>query len=159
MSPSRGRGQYVPLRPRSEVYTAIAVAAAIVIGTALLIWLMRPGAPGQTGTGGLFARQPRLTLLGFVTLLAIGGVVYYVLSRRRQWRFGRRVTVAIGVGIVIVLAVVVGIVWPGGVVKHYTSFSNAPVVPETTPSTTHTTTTTPATSPSTAAPPTTTKAP
>src|SRR5262249_12964908 len=120
MSPSRSRQQYVAVRPRSEVYVAIAAAAGIILGTALLIWLMRPGTSGVAGTGGLFTRQPRLTWLVILTLLAIGGVIWYVLSHHRNWRFGEWGTIAIASGVVIVLAVIIGIIWPGGIVKHYT---------------------------------------
>src|SRR5689334_22306760 len=112
MSPSRSRGQYVRVRPRSEVYVAIAAAAGIVIGTALLIWLMRPGTSGAAGTGGLFTRQPRVTWLVVVTLLAIGAVVWYVLSHHKRRRFGDWGTIAIASGIVVVIAVIVGIIWP-----------------------------------------------
>jgi peptidoglycan biosynthesis protein MviN/MurJ (putative lipid II flippase) len=139
MSPSRSRGQYVPVRPRSEVYVAVAVAAGIVIGTALLIWLMRPNDSGVPGTGGLFTRQPRVTLLVIVTLLAIGSVIWYVLSRRKSWRFGEWGTIAIASGVIVVGAVILGIFWPGGVVRHYTSFPNIPSTPTTTPATTPTT--------------------
>lgn len=156
MSPSRPRGQYVPVRPRSEVYVAIAVAAGIVIGTALLIWLMRPAQAGVPGTGGLFTRQPRLTLLVIGTLLAIGGVIWYVLTHRKQRRFGEWGTIAIGSGIVVVIAVLLGIFWPGGVVKHYASVGNiVPQTPSTTPATTPATTPTTNAPPTTAAPPTT----
>jgi hypothetical protein len=121
MSPSRSRGQYVPVRPRSEVYVAVATGAGIVVGTALLIWLMRPGTSKVAGSGGLFNRQPRMTVLVLVTLLAIGGVVWYVLTRRKEWRFGQWGTITIASGVIVVIAVVVGVIWPGGIVKHYTS--------------------------------------
>jgi hypothetical protein len=157
MSPSRSRGQYVPLRPRSELYVAIAAAAGIILGTALLIWLMRPGTSGAPGTGGLFTRQPRLTWLVIITLLAIGGVIWYVLSRRKTWRFGEWGTIAIASGVVIVIAVIVGIFWPGGIVKHYDSSPSITPSPGTTPATTPATTPSPTTkpTPTTAAPPTT----
>jgi hypothetical protein len=135
MSPSRPRGQYVPLRPRSELYVAIAAAAGIIVGTALLIWLMRPGTAGVAGTGGLFTRQPRFTMLVVVTLLVLGGVIWYVLSHRKRRRFGDWGTIAIASGIVVVIAVVVGIIWPGGIVKHYASFPSVPPTTNPTPTT------------------------
>jgi hypothetical protein len=148
MSPSRSKGQYVPLRPRSEVYVAVAASAGIILGTALLIWLMRPGTAGGTGSGGLFTRQPRMTLLIVVTLLAIGGVIWYVRSHHKQRRFGDWGTIAIASGVVVVIAVIAGILWPGGVVRHYLSFPKVTPTPATTPSTNVT--------PTTHAPPTTT---
>jgi hypothetical protein len=135
------------------VYIAVAVAAGIVLGTALLIWLMRPGTTGVAGTGGLFTRQPRLTWLVIVTLLAIGGVIWYVLSRHKRWRFGEWGTIAIASGLVVVAAVIIGFIWPGGIVKHYTSIPNTTPPPATTPTTNATPTTT--SPPTTAAPPTT----
>src|SRR2546430_17390618 len=84
MSPSRTRQQFVPSRPRSEVITAVAVGAGIVIGTALLIWLMRPGKVGVPGGGGLLSRQPRMTLLVLLSVAALGAVVYWVRRRRRR---------------------------------------------------------------------------
>jgi hypothetical protein len=158
MSPSRPRGQYVRVRPRSELYVAIAASAGIVLGTALLIWLMRPGTTGVAGTGGLFTRQPRLTWLIVVTLLAIGGVIWYVLSRHKRWRFGEWGTIAIASGVIVVIAVIVGIFWPGGIVKHYASIPSINTPPPTTPAaTTPTTKPTPTTkaTPTTAATPTT----
>jgi hypothetical protein len=165
MSPSRSRGQqYVRLRPRSEIYVAIGASAGIVLGTALLIWLMRPGTTGTAGTGGLFTRQPRLTWLVVVTLLAIGSVIWYVLSRHKRWRFGEWGTIAIASGVVVVIAVIVGIIWPGGIVRHYQSFPSikpTPTTPTTNPATSPTTkptstpTTKPKSTPTTAATPTT----
>jgi hypothetical protein len=153
MSPSRSRGQYVPVRPRSEIYIAIAVASGIVLGTALLIWLMRPGTSGVAGTGGLFTRQARLTWLIVVTLLAIGGVIWYVLSRRRRWRFGEWGTIAIASGVVVLIAVIVSIIWPGGIVRHYSSPKAPTPAPAVTPTTIATPTTRP--TPTTAVTPTT----
>jgi len=153
MSPPRSRGQYVPVRPRSEVYVAVAAAAGIILGTLLLIWLMRPGQPGVAGTGGLFTRQPRMTWLVVVTLIAIGGVFWYVLSRKKRRRFGDWGTIAIASGVVVVIAVLIAVFWPGGILRHYDTFPTITPSPGTTP-TTNATPTTKAT-PTTVAPPTT----
>jgi hypothetical protein len=139
------------------VYVAIATGAGIVLGTALLIWLMRPGTSSVAGSGGLFNRQPRLTVLVLLTLLAIGGVFWYVLSRRKEWRFGRWGTIAIASGAIVVIAVIVGIVWPGGIVKHYASTGVHVPTPQTPASVPPTPTT--HSSPTTKAPPTTASTP
>jgi heme/copper-type cytochrome/quinol oxidase subunit 4 len=142
MSPSRARGQYVQVRPRSEIYVAVATGAGIVLATALLIWLMRPGTAGVAGTGGLFNRQPRITILVVLTLAAIGGVVWYVFTRRRRWRFGQWGTIAIASALIVVIAVVLGIIWPGGIVKHYSTFPSVHTPPTATTPTTGATPTT-----------------
>ncbi|HEY5170141.1 MAG TPA: hypothetical protein VIK54_00280, partial [Acidimicrobiia bacterium] len=72
MSPSRPRQQFVPARPRAEIVTAVAVGVGIVGATVLLIWLIRPGGSGVAGGGGLFNRQPRMTMLVVLTAAALG---------------------------------------------------------------------------------------
>jgi hypothetical protein len=139
MSPSQRRKQFVPARPRAEVFTAVAVGAGIVLGTALLIWLLRPGSPGVPGEGGLLSRQPRMTILLLLTAAAITGVVVFVLRRRHQPKIGEKGSIGLGVGLVIVLAVVAGIFWPGGVVRHWPKRPKAPVTnPTSIPATTAT---------------------
>src|SRR5258708_3680791 len=119
MSPSRSRQQFVPSRPRAEVITAVAVGTAIVVSTALLIWLIRPGKPGIPGGGGLLARQPRATILVLATAALVGGVLVFV-RRRRHWaRLSERAAMIIGSGVVMVLAIAGGVFWPGGVVRHW----------------------------------------
>ena len=120
MSPSKARSQFIPARPRSEVVTAVGVGAGIVFGTALLIWLLRPGTPGIPGGGGLLSRQPRMTILVVLTAAALGTVVYRVLRHhKRSARFSPRGSLLIGSGVVIVLAVAGGILWPNGVIRHW----------------------------------------
>jgi hypothetical protein len=150
MSPSRPRQQFVPARPRSEILTAVAVGVAIVGGTVLLIWLMRPGASGVAGSGGLFNRQPRMTVLVVLTAAALGGLVLWVRrGRRRLKRLGERGTIVVGSAAVIVVAVVGGIFWPDGVVRHWPKapkLTNPPVTnPASVPSTTTATSTGPTT--------------
>ena len=120
MTPSRRRQQFVPSRPRAEVITAVAVAAGIVVGTVLLIWLIRPGTPGVPGQGGLLSRQPRMTLLLLVSAVVLGAVLYWVTrSRRRPKRLSQRGSIIAGSAVVVVLAIVGGILWPGGIVRHW----------------------------------------
>jgi magnesium-transporting ATPase (P-type) len=160
MSPSRRRQAFVQARPRSEIVTAVAVSAAIVLGTALLVWLMRPGTVGVAGGGGLFNRQPRMTILVLLTAAVIAGLVLFVVRRRRPPRFGVRGSIAIGTSVTLVLAVVAGIFWPGGVIRHWPAAFKLPDTPDTlaptsTPTTASKTTTTKSGSSTTAVTPTT----
>jgi hypothetical protein len=151
------RQQFVRARPRSEVIIAIAVSAGIVIGTALLVWLMRPGTVGVPGGGGLLNRQPRMTILVLLAAAVIGGIVFYVLRRRHPPRFGTRGAIAIGSAVTIVAAVVAGIFWPGGVIRHWPPQIKLPdVTPTSVPSSTPTSvqTGTSVTTPTTVSPPT-----
>ena len=69
MSPARSKRQAVlpHKRDRTDIFRAIGVAAAIVVVTAILVWLLRPGPPGVPATGGLMNRQPRASwLVGIV---------------------------------------------------------------------------------------------
>jgi hypothetical protein len=135
MSPSRTRRQFVPSRPRSEVVTAVVVAAGIVVGTALLIWLIRPGKVGVPGGGGLLSRQPRMTLLVLLTAAALGVVALWVRrGRRLPKRLGERGTFIVGSAVVIVLAIVGGIFWPEGIVRHWPKQPKIPDTPATNPS-------------------------
>ena len=59
-------------RNRADIVKAVGVAAAIVLATALLIWLLRPGPAGIPATGGVMNRQPRASWL-IVGALAVGG--------------------------------------------------------------------------------------
>ena len=150
MSPSRTRQQFVPSRPRSEVITAVAVSAGIVVGTALMIWLIRPGTPGVPGGGGLLSRQPRVTLLVVVAAIVLGAFLLWATrGRRTPKRLGQRGSIIVGSAIVVVLAVVGGVFWPGGIVRHYpkqpklskTPAPNPTSVPSSTPASTGPTTT------------------
>jgi magnesium-transporting ATPase (P-type) len=139
-SPGKTRPQFVPARPRAEVFTAIAVGAAIVLGTLALIWLMRPGPQGIPGKGGLFSRQARFTMLLILTLAALGFMVSFFLRRRHPGRLGTNGSIAAGSAVIVVLAVVAGIFWPGGLIRHW------PKQPKiATPDTNPVTTVTPAT--------------
>jgi multisubunit Na+/H+ antiporter MnhB subunit len=119
MSPSKSRQQFVPSRPRAEVFTAVAVAVGIIVTTALLIWLIRPGTAGVPGRGGLFSRQPRATILFLATLGALGAVIAYVTRRRKSFRLGTRGAIGVGAAGVVVLALAAMIFWPGGIVRHW----------------------------------------
>jgi hypothetical protein len=153
MSPARSKRQaQVQRRERAEILKAVGVVAGIVIVTVLLIWLLRPGPAGIPATGGLMNRQPRVSwLLG----LAIGAgmlATWWILRRNPKAQARARVILPISLGVIVVAAVVGGVLWPGGLLRH--DVAPAPAPPATT-----TPTTKPATSPTTAATPTTTATP
>jgi uncharacterized membrane protein (UPF0182 family) len=126
MSPSKTKSpQKLRAHPRSEIIVAVVLATSIVLFTALLIWLMRPAdQPSSTssgaGTGGLFTRQPRAVLLVILTILAIAGLTYWLLrGRHRPRRWSARMTIAFGVVIVMIVSIVLGFIWPGGLIHHW----------------------------------------
>ena len=140
MSPARSRRTPVPhRRSRREVVQAVGVAAGLVLLTALLIWLLRPGPAGTAGTGGLMNRQPRVSALVIGTLVVGGFVTWWILRVSRRARGHEKVVLPIALGVVLLAALVVGIVWPGGLLRHGVA-PPEPITPTTTPST-------PATSP------------
>ncbi len=93
-------------------------SAGVVVLTAVAIWMLRPGSAFSEGTGGIANRQPRATWLvaGTLVVIAIG---IAVVLRSRRWR--RHLVASIAVVVVgsVVVAVVVGELWPGGLLRHY----------------------------------------
>jgi peptidoglycan biosynthesis protein MviN/MurJ (putative lipid II flippase) len=138
MSPTRTRKPVVRSRARSEIVVAVAVGLAIVLGTVLLIWLLRPGAPGQHGSGGLFSRQPRATLFVVITLAVLGGAIWWVL-RHRIRRVSRGLAIVLCCVVVLGGAAVVASLWPGGVIHHWQSQPSVNQSPPPTPPPTPTT--------------------
>jgi hypothetical protein len=57
-------------RSRRELFTAIGGAVGVVVVTAIMVWLLRPGPSGTQGTGGLGNPQPRATWLVVHTVVA-----------------------------------------------------------------------------------------
>ena len=133
MSAARSRSQFIASKPRSEVFTAVAVGASIVIGALLLIWLIRPGPVGVPGKGGLLSRQPRMTLLVILAVAALGGWAAYIIRRRHDPPLGRKGAFAIGAVILVALAVIAGIFWPGGVIRHWPKQPKIANTPASTP--------------------------
>ncbi len=120
MSPSRTRKPTVRVRPRAEVIIAVAAAVAIVAGTVLVIWLMRPGAPGVPGGGGLLSRQSRVTLFGVLTAAALAIGIWWVLNgRRRPRRVRSRIAVGVTAAVVAGAAIAAAVLWPGGLIRHW----------------------------------------
>lgn len=135
MSPARSKRQApVPqLRGRGEVVKAVAAGAAIVLATALIVWLMRPGPPGIPGTGGLMNRQPRVSwLIGMAAGAA--GLAIWLILRGRRTRPRAKILTPIALVVVLVATVVAGFLWPGGLLRH--DVAPTPVPEEEAPTTT-----------------------
>ncbi len=152
MSPNRARGRRKPVphtHSRREIATAVAGSAAVVLVTALLIWLLRPGSALTPGSGGLAHRQPRMSWLVVLTIIAIIVLVAYVRNARR-WRERLVVVTAGGLFVILVADVAATALWPGGLLRHYTS--TVPPTNITIPTTTTTKANTTTTKPGTTAP-------
>jgi hypothetical protein len=106
-----------PRHSRRDVVVAVLVGTGIVVVTALLVWLMRPG-DGGPGTGGLFNRQPRATLLVFLALAAFGLAAWWILRPGSRWRSRAAVALPVAGGVIVVGSIVAGFVWPGGLLRH-----------------------------------------
>ena len=133
MSPARSKRQ-APIphrRSRADIVKAVAVAAGIVLGTALLVWLMRPGPAGIPATGGLINRQPRSSWLVGVAL-GVAGLATWLAFRSRRTRNRLKVVLPIELGVVTILAVVGGFMWPGGLLRHDVAPKPAPTTSTTT---------------------------
>lgn len=119
MSPARSRRTPLPQRRnRADIVKAVGAAAGIVLGTALLVWLMRPGPAGIPGTGGLINRQPRMSWLLGLALGLSAIAAWWILRVSRRARGHAKVVLPVSLGVVAVAAVVGGIAWPGGVLRH-----------------------------------------
>ena len=147
MSPStRTRKPTVRAHERSEIVTAVLVGAGIVLVVLLLIWLLRPADPTKSGSGGLFTRQPRATLLIFLGAGVLAWALWWVRKgHRRPKRLDNRRGMVIVSVVVIVGIVLAGIFWPGGLVRHWpkqpkpvsqTNTSSSSVAPTTSPGST-----------------------
>jgi cytochrome bd-type quinol oxidase subunit 2 len=137
------RKQTARIRRRSEVVVAVLVGVGIVAATVLLIWLMRPKSPdGTPGTGGLFTRQPRFVLLLVLAVIVLTAVIAYLQrGRRRPKNMKPSASFSIATVVVVALAVVAGIFWPGGLVRHWRAQPKAEPTDNTTPATPEATTT------------------
>jgi hypothetical protein len=140
MSPARSKRTAIPhRRSRAEIVQAACVAVGIVIVTALVIWLMRPGPAGTAGTGGYMNRQPRASAVVIGALLVGGSATWFILMSRRA-RARAKLFIPVALGMVLVIAVVVGFAWPDGLLRH--GVAPPKILPTTTTLATTTTTTT-----------------
>jgi hypothetical protein len=136
------------VRDRSEIVKAVVISGAIAVGTLLVIWMMRPPTPGDPGSGGIMSRQPRASLLIILTLAVGAFVIWWIHRDPHRRRFTGRQLIAFSIVIMLILASVAAVLWPGGLIRHYDSQKPPPVdVP--TPSTTAQGGTTAPTSPGT----------
>jgi hypothetical protein len=106
----RRRQQYQAPRSRRELVVAIGAGVFIVAGTALAIWMLRPG--------GIADRQPRATWL---VALAVGAALvaaYVILRPASRLKADKRVALAGSLGAILVVAIVAGFAWPDGLVRH-----------------------------------------
>jgi cytochrome bd-type quinol oxidase subunit 2 len=106
----RRRDQYQAPHSRAELVTAVSVGVGIVVGTALMIWLLRPG--------GLADRQPRSSWLISVALLAALGAVWFVLSSAKKRDINTRLWLGGSLAGIVVVAVLAGFLWPSGLLRH-----------------------------------------
>jgi hypothetical protein len=123
MSPSRTRQPVARLHDRREVVTAGLVSGGIVLGTLLLIWMMRPATPGEPGSGGLMTRQPRVSLLVILTIVTAVIVIWWIGRDSRSRRFSARQLIAFSMVLLLIGASIAAVVWPGGLVREYPSRS------------------------------------
>lgn len=139
----RIRRQVVPIGPsKHDKVIAYLGAFGVLLGTALVVWLLRPGDPDPYGlTGGLANRQPRVTWLVILTFAALVGA-FVALHRAARGKY-RRHRGWVGV-MVLALAVGAGFAWPGGLLRKGPVPIVLPPI-ETLPSTAATETTTGAT--------------
>ena len=85
----------------------------------LLVWLVRPGPAGVPATGGLMNRQPRASWLIGIGIGVAGLATWWILTRSKpKTRERAKVILPITLGIVLVVSVVGGIFWPGGLLRH-----------------------------------------
>jgi hypothetical protein len=124
----RRRSQYQAPRNRAELVTAVSVGAGIVLGTALMIWLLRPG--------GMADRQPRSSWLVAIALLAAITAVSFIVRNARDREINAPLWLAGALGGILVLAIVAGIAWPGGLLRHTPPPITAPPTQTTQPTAT-----------------------
>ena len=117
----RRRDQYQAPRTRSELVIAVAVGVGIVAGTALMIWLLRPG--------GLADRQPRASWLVALAVLAAIAAAWLILRAAKRREMDTRPWLLGSFAGIIVAAVVAGIVWPSGLLRHTPPVITVPTTP------------------------------
>jgi hypothetical protein len=135
----RRRQQYQSPRTRREIAAAVLATVVIVGGTVSLIWMLRPG--------GIADRQPKATALVGVALGAALLAVYVILRPSSRLEVDRRIALAGSISVIVAAAVIAGVVWPHGLLRHthtipFTPTPTSPITPTTTPQPTSPTTST-----------------
>ena len=106
----RRRQQYQAPRSRRELAIAVGAALFIVVATALMIWLLRPG--------GIADRQPRSSWLFGMALFAVVLACYVILRPSSRLKVDRRIALAGSVSVIIAATVIAGVAWPHGFLRH-----------------------------------------
>jgi cytochrome bd-type quinol oxidase subunit 2 len=122
MSPAKGRRHPVPRRrERREVLKAVAGAVSVLVVTAFTIWALRPGPSSRfdNGGGGIFNRQPRVSWLFVLTIAAIIGFGWWVMKSQGRPRKRRSAWLSSGLVLIVGVALVAGLMWPGGLLRKY----------------------------------------
>jgi hypothetical protein len=68
-------------------------------------------------------RQPRVSLLVILTIVTAVVVIWWVRRDSRSRRFSARQLIAFSMVVLLVLASIAAVVWPGGLVREYPSQS------------------------------------
>lgn len=117
----RIRRQVSPIGPTKREKTVAVLGVACVVGlTSLAVWAMRPGTPDDYGlTGGIANRQPTATWLVVLSAAALVGSVLFFRSRAAAGRGpARRPWLGVSHLVIVAAAVIIGFVWPGGLLRH-----------------------------------------
>jgi cytochrome bd-type quinol oxidase subunit 2 len=118
------------LRPRSEIYVAIAVAAGIVAVTVFLVWALRPATAGVPGTGGIMTRQSRFWLWLVLSVGVMALAIWWVRNgKRRPRRLSAWSAILLAVVVVGVVSLLAAIFWPSGLIKHTPSVAKIDTPP------------------------------
>jgi len=102
-----------PERNRREIVLTVAVVAAIVGATLLVIWMLRPESSAGANDGGLLTRQARIAwwIAIIVVVLAVAYAIGRTITRGR-----RAGALAFGILTTVIVAGILAWQWPGGLV-------------------------------------------
>ena len=107
----RRREQYQAPRSRRELAIAVGAALFIVVATALMIWMLRPG--------GIADRQPRSSWLFGIAFFAVVIACYVILRPGSRLKVDRRIALAGSLGLIAVVTVAAGVfIGHGGLLRH-----------------------------------------
>jgi len=105
-----------PTRDKREVWITVAVVAGIVVGTALLIWMLRPSpSVPMENNGGWLARQARIGW--FILALGLIALIVWGILRSYARALAAIPRLAVTIVITAVFGFVLGFFWPGGLIN------------------------------------------